>query len=77
MIELGAMEPLSKLLPKAAEKVGGFGDGHAAAASGVIPKGRERDFISFMDEYAKKERVKEERRGATLMDFLSPKKVKQ
>jgi len=37
MIETGKRPPLSRILPDVCEKVGGFGDGHTAAASGVFP----------------------------------------
>ncbi|MDI6807095.1 MAG: DHH family phosphoesterase [Candidatus Aenigmarchaeota archaeon] len=40
--------PLSYLLPEACKIVGGFGDGHAVAASGIIPKGKEEEFTEAM-----------------------------
>jgi hypothetical protein len=41
--------PLSRILPESCEKVGGFGDGHTVAASGVFPIGREEDFLETLD----------------------------
>jgi single-stranded DNA-specific DHH superfamily exonuclease len=49
MIEIGKRPPLSKILPDSCEKVGGFGDGHAVAASGVFPVGAEEAFLNAMD----------------------------
>jgi len=34
------------------EKVGGFGDGHTVAASGVFPIGREEAFLEALDALA-------------------------
>ena len=48
-IKKGRAKPLAKLLPEAANAVGGFGDGHAVAASGVIPRGSENTFIERME----------------------------
>lgn len=76
LIETGSLEPLSKALADAAKRVGGFGDGHAAAASGIIPKGREREFIEIMDEAVVKEK-EIKRGGPTLESFLFPKKVEE
>ncbi|MBO3769466.1 MAG: DHH family phosphoesterase [Thermoproteota archaeon] len=45
MIEDGVKPPLSKILPEACSKHGGFGDGHSVAASGIIPVGAESEFI--------------------------------
>jgi hypothetical protein len=39
LIETGKRPSLSKILTEACEKLGGFGDGHTVAASGVIPVG--------------------------------------
>ncbi len=50
MIKEGAMPSLSLIMSKAAKKVNGFADGHAYAASGVIPKGLEKEFISEMEK---------------------------
>ena len=49
MIETGKRPPLSRILPDSCEKVGGFGDGHTVAASGVFPVGREEAFIEALD----------------------------
>ncbi len=49
MIETGKRPPLSKILPESCEKVGGFGDGHTVAASGVFPIGREEAFLEALD----------------------------
>jgi len=49
MIETGKRPPLSRILPDSCEKVGGFGDGHTVAASGVFPIGREEDFLETLD----------------------------
>jgi single-stranded-DNA-specific exonuclease len=49
MIETGKRPPLSRILPDACEKVGGFGDGHTVAASGVFPIGREEAFLEALD----------------------------
>jgi single-stranded DNA-specific DHH superfamily exonuclease len=45
--------PLSYLLPEACKEVGGFGDGHEVAASGIIPKGKEEEFIKVMENLFK------------------------
>jgi len=49
MIEAAKRPPLSRILPDSCEKVGGFGDGHTVAASGVFPVGREEAFIEALD----------------------------
>jgi single-stranded-DNA-specific exonuclease len=49
IIETGKRPPLSRILPDACEKVGGFGDGHTVAASGVFPVGREEAFLDALD----------------------------
>jgi len=46
--------PLSELLPKAAKLVGGFGDGHEFAASGVVPKRKERELCEIFNELVDK-----------------------
>jgi single-stranded-DNA-specific exonuclease len=43
---------LSRILSQACLTAGGFGDGHAVAASGVFPVGREELFLSEMDRMA-------------------------
>jgi hypothetical protein len=79
LIEAGSLEPLSKALAEAAKRLGGFGDGHAAAASGIVPKGREREFVELMDRLlSKDERGSEKRAGGVTLDrFLFPKKVEK
>lgn len=52
MIENGKRQPLSRILPKACEKLGGFGDGHTVAASGVFPLGAEEKFVKEIDRLA-------------------------
>jgi single-stranded-DNA-specific exonuclease len=49
IIETGKRPPLSRILPDACEQVGGFGDGHTVAASGVFPVGREEAFLDALD----------------------------
>ena len=49
MIETGRRPPLSKILPDSCQRVGGFGDGHSVAASGVFPVGAEEAFLHLMD----------------------------
>lgn len=50
MIEDGVKPPLSKILPEACSKHGGFGDGHSVAASGIIPVGVEVEFIETFNK---------------------------
>ncbi|MEM3646876.1 MAG: DHH family phosphoesterase [Thermofilum sp.] len=49
MIEKGFKPSLSKILPEACVRNGGFGDGHSVAASGVIPAGAEENFLETFD----------------------------
>jgi len=49
LIREDKMPAISDLTVKAAESVGGSGDGHKFAASALIPAGREEDFISEFD----------------------------
>ena len=56
MIEKGTRLPLSRILPEACERLGGFGDGHSVAASGVFPVGREDSFVEEIDRLASGER---------------------
>lgn len=49
LIGEGKRPPLSKILPAACEKVGGFGDGHSVAASGVFPLRSEEQFLDAID----------------------------
>ena len=53
MIEAGKRPPLSKILPESCEEVGGFGDGHTVAASGVFPIGREEGFLEALEALVK------------------------
>jgi hypothetical protein len=52
MIEAGKRPPLSRILPDSCAKLGGFGDGHTVAASGVFPIGREDAFLDTLDALA-------------------------
>jgi hypothetical protein len=52
MIETGKRPPLSRILPDSCTKVGGFGDGHTVAASGVFPIGSEQGFLDALDALA-------------------------
>ena len=52
LIETGKRPPLSGILPRACERVGGFGDGHSVAASGVFPVGADSRFIQELDNLA-------------------------
>jgi hypothetical protein len=49
MIDDGSKPPLSRVLPEACSKHGGFGDGHSVAASGVISVGTEEPFLETFD----------------------------
>jgi len=49
MIEAGKRPPVSRILPDSCAKLGGFGDGHTVAASGVFPVGREEAFLEALD----------------------------
>lgn len=49
LINGGKRPPLSTVLAGACEACGGFGDGHAVAASGIILKGREEEFLLKLD----------------------------
>lgn len=52
MIEKGTRQPLSGILPEACARLGGFGDGHSVAASGVFPVGGEDSFLQEIDRLA-------------------------
>ncbi len=52
LIEKGTKPPLSKILPESCAKIGGFGDGHSVAASGVFPVGKEEMFLDEIDRLA-------------------------
>ena len=49
LIEKGTKPSLSKILPDSCSRIGGFGDGHSVAASGVFPIGREELFLDEID----------------------------
>jgi len=52
LIEKGTKPSLSRILPEACSKIGGFGDGHSVAASGVFPIGKEEMFLGEIDRLA-------------------------
>ena len=52
LIEKGKKPSLSKIVPESCSKVGGFGDGHSVAASGVFPVGKEEMFVDEIDRLA-------------------------
>jgi len=52
LIDKGKKPSLSKILPESCSKVGGFGDGHSVAASGVFPVGKEEMFLDEIDRLA-------------------------
>ena len=52
LIEKATKPPLSKILPEACSRIGGFGDGHSVAASGVFPIGKEEMFLDEIDRLA-------------------------
>jgi RecJ-like exonuclease len=52
LIEKGTKPPLSKILPESCSNIGGFGDGHSVAASGVFPIGKEEMFLDEIDRLA-------------------------
>ena len=49
----GRKPPLSKILPEACSRHGGFADGHAVAASGVVEKNKVMELLRTLDELAK------------------------
>ncbi|MCS7125468.1 MAG: DHH family phosphoesterase [Aigarchaeota archaeon] len=51
-VKSGEMPPASELTMKSAEAVGGSGDGHSFAASALIPRGREKEFIKIFNSLA-------------------------
>jgi hypothetical protein len=53
MIEAGKRPPLSRILPASCEKVGGFGDGHTVAASGIFPIRHEEALLETLNALAK------------------------
>ncbi|MCD6403260.1 MAG: DHH family phosphoesterase [Candidatus Aenigmarchaeota archaeon] len=48
-VERGKAKPLSYLLPASCEDVGGFGDGHKYAASGIFPSDKKGEFIQAFE----------------------------
>ncbi len=51
-IAAGEKPPLSRILPEACSKFGGFADGHTVAASGVVEKSAVMDALKTLDELA-------------------------
>ncbi|MEM1569966.1 MAG: DHH family phosphoesterase [Candidatus Bathyarchaeia archaeon] len=51
-IAAGEKPPLSRILPEACSKFGGFADGHTVAASGVVEKNAIIDALKALDELA-------------------------
>lgn len=51
-IAAGEKPPLSRILPEACSKFGGFADGHTVAASGVVEKKATMDVLKALDELA-------------------------
>ncbi|MEM2849406.1 MAG: DHH family phosphoesterase [Candidatus Bathyarchaeia archaeon] len=51
-ITAGEKPPLSRILPEACSKFGGFADGHTVAASGVVEKKAIMDALKTLDELA-------------------------
>jgi len=52
LVEGGGAPPASELLELAAGSVGGVAEGHAYAASGLLPLDRREEFLSMMDSAA-------------------------
>ena len=52
LIRSGSMPPTSRIAEEAASRVGGAADGHAVAASAIIPRGEEETFIEYLDKLA-------------------------
>ena len=52
LIENGERPALSMITAEACSSVGGFGDGHSVAASGVIPMGSEERFVVEIERLA-------------------------
>ncbi len=52
LVEKGDRPALSRILPEACSQVGGFGDGHSVAASGVFPVGQEEQFLDRIERLA-------------------------
>ncbi|HEV2119820.1 MAG TPA: DHH family phosphoesterase [Candidatus Bathyarchaeia archaeon] len=52
LIERSKKPPLSRILPDSCANIGGFGDGHSVAASGVFPLGKEELFLEEIDRLA-------------------------
>jgi len=51
-IEQGCYPPASQLLMDVCNRLGGFADGHAYAASGIIPLSKKRQLINLLEEAA-------------------------
>ncbi|MCD6522239.1 MAG: DHH family phosphoesterase [Candidatus Diapherotrites archaeon] len=63
-IKTGEFPSLGLLMHNACESIGGFGDGHDVAASGVIPRGRESELIEEMES------IVEKGHGKTLVSYI-------
>ncbi len=50
LINKGMMPSVSKLVMEATDYVEGYGDGHSTAASGLIPKGTEYEFLKKLED---------------------------
>lgn len=71
LIDEDKRPPSSIISVSAASKLGGFADGHAYAASGVIPRNRENLLIEEMDKLIDNWRsVRESSRKSSITDFL-------
>ncbi|MGC8556356.1 MAG: hypothetical protein ACP5NG_05075, partial [Conexivisphaera sp.] len=52
LVESGRAPPASRLLERAVEGIGGVAEGHAYAASGLLPFDAREEFLSRMDAEA-------------------------
>lgn len=52
LVRSGKKPPASRILVEASQRVGGVADGHAFAASGLIPKKSEEEFLKELDKLA-------------------------
>ena len=50
-VEAGRMPPVNEAMEEACSRLGGFADGHSYAASGVIPEGREEEFVELVNSH--------------------------
>ena len=51
---------LATVLRAACEQVGGSGGGHDVAAGGIIPKGKEKEFIELVNRILKESSKKDD-----------------